>query len=161
MERSHMLAQQLLPTPQVWKAIEVYLEHAYGGGAPPTAVRTRLETLRSLASPEEFFASAVFERDGQTPPSKLSLRLGNQFYPHMKLTIERTPDRQGFLFRADSHDRHCCPPPGSREHGAFCQLMESNQKVSQAIEAQWAKEGLPTFKTFLRDDLARRAKEAR
>src|SRR5262249_37981872 len=147
MERSHMLAQQLMPTPQVWKAIEVYLAQAYGGKAPPSTVRTRLETLRSLASPEDLFTCAAFEHDVQPPPNKLSLRLGNQFYPHMKLTIERAPNGQGFLFRADSHDRHCCPPPGSREYGAFCQLMENNQKVSQAIEAQWAKEGLPTFKT--------------
>jgi hypothetical protein len=152
-----MLAQDL-PTPQVWKAIEIFLAQAYGGDRPlPSAVRTRLDALRSLSA-DDFFASAVFEKDGQSPPNKLSLRLGNRFYPHMKLTIERTPDRQGFLFRADSHDRHCCPPPGSREYGAFCQLMESNQQVAQGIEAEWANQGLPTFKTYLRDDLARRTK---
>jgi hypothetical protein len=151
-----MLTQDL-PTPQVWKAIDIFLAQAYGGGPLPSAVRTRLDTLRSLA-PDDLFASSVFEKDAQSPPNKLSLRLGNRFYPHMKLTIERTPDRQGFLFRADSHDRHCCPPPGSREYGAFCQLMENNQKVAQTIEAEWANQGLPTFKTYLRDDLARRAK---
>ena len=43
---------------------------------------------------------------------------------------------------------------------AFTQLMENNQKVAQAIEQGWADQHLPTFKTYLREDLARRAKEA-
>jgi len=33
--------------------------------------------------------------------------------------------------------------------------MEHNEKLAQTIEAKWAEEG-PTFKTYLRDDLARR-----
>jgi hypothetical protein len=37
--------------------------------------------------------------------------------------------------------------------------MESNQKLAQAIEQAWADQNLHTFKTFLREDLARRAKE--
>jgi hypothetical protein len=153
-----MLAQKL-PTQEVWRAIEVYLAHAYSSGPLPSPVRGKLDTLRSLSA-EDFYASPILERDAPANPSKLSLRLGNRFYPHMKLTIERSPDKQRFLFRADTHDRHCCPAPGSREYGAFCQLMEGNQKIAQAIEAEWAKEGLPTFKTYLRDDLARRAKAA-
>src|SRR5437762_2097667 len=112
-----MLAEKL-PTQQVWKAIEVYLAQAYGG-ALPSSVRGRLDTLRSLSA-EDFYASPIFERDAQPVPNKLSLRLGNKFYPHMKLTIERTPDKQSFLFRADSHDRHCCPVAGTRDYDAFC-----------------------------------------
>jgi hypothetical protein len=34
--------------------------------------------------------------------------------------------------------------------------MEANQGVAQAIEAAWATEHLPTFKTFLKEDLALR-----
>jgi hypothetical protein len=154
-----MLAQKL-PTEQIWKAIDVYLAHAYSGPLP-SPVRAKLDTLRSLP-PEEFYSSPILERDAPAAasPGKLSLRLGNKFYPHMKLTIEQSPDQQRFLFRADTHDRHCCPAPESREYGPFCQLMEGNQQIAQAIEAEWAKEGLPTFKTYLRDDLARRAKAA-
>ena len=143
-----------LPCADVWKAIETYLGLAYTGPLP-SPVRAKLDTLRSLTD-EIFYNSPAFERDQPTAPSKLSLRLGNWFYPHMKLTIERAPDKHGFLFRADTHDRHCCPTPGSREYEAFCQLMDNNQKMAQAIEAAWADQHLPTFKTFLRDDLAKR-----
>lgn len=149
----------MTPAPaQVWRAIETYLRLAYAG-TPPSAVRERLQTLR-VTPEEEFFASAVFERDSPQCPSRYSLRLGNRWYPHMKLTIDRRPDRRGFLFRADTHDRHCCPAPGSREYQAFTQLMAQNQTLAQAIDAAWADEGLPTFKTYLRDDLGRRQRAA-
>ena len=150
-----MLSQKL-PNTEVWKAIDIYLTLAYTA-APPSAVRAKLETLRSL-SQEDFYKSPVFERD-QAGNQKLSLRLGNKLYPHMKLTIERSPDKMGYLFRADTHDRHACPQPGSRDYAAFTQLMENNQKIAQAIEQAWADQRLPTFKTYLREDLARRAKQ--
>jgi hypothetical protein len=38
----------------------------------------------------------------------------------------------------------------------FTQLMESNQKLAESIEAAWDVSGLPTFKRYLREDLARR-----
>ncbi|MDB5319439.1 MAG: hypothetical protein JWN40_1070 [Phycisphaerales bacterium] len=144
------------PDPQVvWKAIEVYVEVAYGGPPPPSAVRSRLETLRAL-SDESFYDSAVFEHRGEGMTARVLLRLGNRFYPHMKLAIERRPDRQGCLFRADTHDAHCCPSSESREYEAFRQLMEMNQTVAQSIDAAWERAKLPTFKTYLREDLARR-----
>jgi hypothetical protein len=95
---------QKLPTTDVWKAIDIYLAVAYAA-APPSAVRAKLDTLRSLSAPEDFFQSPVFERDNAAAPQKLSLRLGNRFYPHMKLTIERAPDKSGYLSR-----RHPRPP---------------------------------------------------
>jgi hypothetical protein len=138
----------------VWKAIDAYVEVAYPG-APPSAVRSRLETLKALDE-QAFYESAVFEKKGDGMAARVLLRLGNHLYPHMKLAIERRPDKRGFLFRADTHDAHCCPVTTSREYGAFRQLMEMNQSVAQAIEANWEKKGLPTFKQYLREDLSRR-----
>jgi hypothetical protein len=34
--------------------------------------------------------------------------------------------------------------------------MDQNRTTAEAIEAAWEEAGLPTFKKFLRDDLARR-----
>jgi hypothetical protein len=124
------------------------------------------------------FRSTVFERDTgvsatspapaanpapstQVPlpsdsPRRYLLRLGNRHYPHMKMVIDRAPDGQGFLFRADTHDNHVRPKPGSRDEKPFLELMEKNRQVAEAIEAAWEQEGLPTFKKFLRDDLERR-----
>jgi len=138
----------------VWRAVDAFLNVAYGG-PPPSAVRSRLETLRALDA-DAFYDSPVFERRGEGAAARIFLRLGNRLYPHMKLAIERRPDRHGYLFRADTHDSHCCPAVTSREYAAFRQLMEANQGVAQAVEAEWEREELPTFKTFLKEDLARR-----
>lgn len=143
------------PTPaEVNRAIDVYLLNAYDG-EPPAAVRARRDALRAVSA-GEFYTCAVVERDAGPEPRRYRIRLGNQFYPHMKLVIERSPDGRRGLFRADTHDQHCCPDPSSREYAPFCQLMEMNQKVSQKIESAWERENVPTFKTFLKEDLARR-----
>jgi hypothetical protein len=150
-----------LPQPKmVWNAIELYLGCAYDATNPPAAVQKRLETLRAAGENGDFFASGVFERDSSPAPKKYSLRLGNRFYPHMKLSIDRRPDESGFFFRADTHDRHICPAAASKEYGAFRELMEKNQKLAQSIEAAWEEGGLPTFKTYLKQDLARRQQSA-
>lgn len=178
------------PSPRiVWRAIETFLEVAYaplaagpaggdgkaaaagkaapaGAELPPSAVRARLETLKSTPQ-DSFYDSPVFEiqdaprtpgdpapRDGV--PIRYGLRLGNLSYPHMKLMVERSPDGHGYLLRADTHDAHIQPRPGSREQAAFAGLMRENRAVADAIEARWEQAGLPTFKKFLRDDLERR-----
>src|SRR5213595_980428 len=117
----------LLPqAQQVWNAIDIFLRCAYENSALPTPVQNRLDLLRAAGENGQFLQSPVFERDSQPIPKKFSLRLGNRFYPHMKLIIEQRPDSRGYLFRADTHDRHACPAPASREHGVFCELMERN-----------------------------------
>ena len=188
------------PSPRlVWRAIGIYLEHAYDGpqdpptaalplpAGTPSAVRARLETLRSTPD-DAFYDSAVFEvgatapacppgtavgsaggsgtragaappppvRENRDGPTRYALRLGNRHYPHMKLVIDRAPDGRSYLLRADTHDAHCQPRPGSRESAEFAELARQNRAVAEAIEAGWQAAGLPTFKKFLRDDLERR-----
>lgn len=148
--------QPAKPAPeQLWKAVETYLRIAYGSTPLPAAVRGRLSSLR-LVPADELYESNLLERFPPEVPTRFSLRLGNPFYPHMKLTIDRRPDKKGYLFRADTHDRHCAPPQTSREYGTFCQLMEDNRKLAAEIEAAWEAEGLPTLKGFLKQDLAKR-----
>lgn len=143
-----------LPEPaQVFRAIDIYLRLAYSD-VPPVSVRSLLATLRSW--PGRFYDAVPFARGPSTPPERYSIRLGNRHYPHMKLVLEISPDRRGYLLRADTHDKHIAPPPESPEYAAFKSLMEQNRAISEAIEAAWSIEGLPTFKTYLREDLARR-----
>jgi hypothetical protein len=139
---------------QFWRAVEIYLHHAYGDAAIPNSVNQRLQTLRAVP-PGDLYTHPSFERiDGENGP--LSLRLGNRFYLHMKLVIECAPIGSGPLLRADTHDRHIAPPPGSPAHDAFASLMVKNGEIATAIEAAWTEAGLPTFKQMLRDDLKRR-----
>lgn len=146
------------PVSEVWKAIESYLRIAYPD-TPPSAVRARMRTLHSL-SDDDFFASDMFEKDSPERPTRWALRLGNSHYPHMKLCIDRRPDKKGFVFRADAHDKHCCPAQGSREFTNFQELMRQNQELTQQIESKWESDGLPTFKAYLRSDLASRTPPA-
>jgi len=150
----------ILPEPSdVWKAIEAYMRCAYGELNPPVAVQKRLETLRAAGENRDafYFTSGVFERVSR----KFKLRLGNWFYPHMKLSIDWRPDDAGFFYRADTHDRHIRPSPASKDYAAFLELMEKNQKLAQDIEASWENGGLPTFKIYLKQDLQRRRQNGR
>ncbi len=139
---------------QVQRAIDIYISLAYEND-PPHLVRAQLESLRALPA-GQFLQSPLFTRDFHNPPTRYSLRLGNRAYPHMKLTIEAAPDDSGFLFRPDTHDSHVCPPPRSAEYARFRSMMEHNQKLAERIDAAWNAAGIRTFKSYLRDDLARR-----
>jgi hypothetical protein len=150
-----------LPQPTVvFKAIDIYLHHAYAPGIPPKAILSRVEQLRNT-DPAEMFSCPVVEHDRKNPKPRHVIRLGNRFYPHMKLCIEERPDGRGFLFRADTHDRHVRPAEGSKDAALFRQIVEQNAVLSQAIEQAWAQEGIPTFRTYLKEDLARRAAVAK
>jgi len=147
-----------MPNPEpdpsiVLAAVDTYLKLAYPA-SPPLVVQSQLRMIRSAGA--NLYKSSVVTRDLANPPTRYTMRLGNQYYPHMKLSIELAPDDRSWLFRADTHDRHVCPPANSPEYPQFVGLMEKNQKLSELIEAAWAGQGMPTFKTYLRDDLARR-----
>jgi hypothetical protein len=150
------------PSPSVvWQAIEIYMSRAYEGPLPqPIQVRARLEGLRQQPA-EKFYECPVLERDIHVPPTSYGLRLGNRKYPHMKLAVQAASDDARFFFKADTHDRHCCPAPSSPEYKEFLALMESNEALAKQIESDWSAAGLPTFREFLRDDLARRQAAAR
>lgn len=143
------------PPCDILAAIEAYLAVAYGGAEPSPDVRARLEECR--AAGDALLESGRVERGPGEAPKQYALRLGNRVYPHMKLVVEATPDGAGHLFRADTHDRHVRPAPTSPDYKPFCELMEKNQAIAEAVEASWDRLGLPTFKRYLRRDLERRA----
>jgi hypothetical protein len=137
----------------IWLAIEIYLHHAYGDDLP-LSVKSQLSVLRAWGGP--LLKSPVVVPDAHDPPTRYFIRFGNRQYPHMKLVIELRPNDTGWQFKVDAHDRHVCPLEKSPEYAEFQKLMENNQKLVDAIEADWGNQGLPTFKTFLKEDLARR-----
>ncbi|HEY7088446.1 MAG TPA: hypothetical protein VH518_10180, partial [Tepidisphaeraceae bacterium] len=128
---------------------------------PPANVRASVESLRSwrgdFYSAKPFVAAAP---PGVPPPPSdrraFSMRLGNHIYPHMKLKLEPAPTGGKYLFRADTHDRHICPPPEHPEYAPFMKLRVKNQEIGDAIEQAWAAAGILTFKTYLEHDLAAR-----
>jgi hypothetical protein len=146
-----------MPPPQITlRAIEIYLQHAYEGAIPSKTVQTMVEGLRGNAG--DLYTSPPFVR---TPDGKLTLRLGNRHYQHMKMVLERAPSQPDvWLFRADTHDRHLCPAADHPEYAAFLALRGKNQVVADAVDTAWTAADVPTFKSFLRQDLERRKQAA-
>jgi hypothetical protein len=143
-----------LPEPmQVHKAIDIYLAHAYSA-ALPLPTRSMINLLKTWAG--DFYAAPAFAKTGAPGAPRLTVRLGNSVYPHMKLAIEPAPDGESYVFKADSHDRHLCPAESDPDYGAFMELREKNQKIVEKIEQAWADAAIPTFKTYLQADLERR-----
>lgn len=131
----------------VWRAVEAYLSAAYDA-APPSVVAERLSQLR--ATPEEaFYECAAFE----CCEERYALRLGNRFYPHMKLVVEAGPGGRA-LFRADTHDRHFLDLVDPSD-AKLVELMARNAAIARAIEEAWAACGLLTPREHMRSELAR------
>ena len=131
---------------------------AYPGVVPP-AVQARLAFLESMAGmgsiPEECFEVMPESQAGGANCRGFALRLGQPTYPHMKLVIEACP-RGGVLFRADAHDAHLHAPAGSPDEAPLAALRARNKQLTEQIEVAWMAAGLPTFRGFLREELARR-----
>jgi hypothetical protein len=145
------------PRDDVMRAVDVYLSIAYDGD-PTTIVKSMLATLKTWGGP--FYRAPVFaavaSASGGAESPRYAMRLGNRGYPHMKLVLEPAPDGSKYLFKADTHDRHICPTQGTPEYEPFVDLMKQNQELAEEIETAWSEQGLPTFKAYLREDLARR-----
>jgi len=135
------------PVPdEVWRAVEAYLAIAYADGPPPP-VAERLSRLRA-AGQALFYDCDVFERSGDG----YALRLGNRFYPHMKLVVQAASDGRS-LFRADTHDRHFLDMVDSSDPH-LTKLMARNEAIARAIEDAWSARGLFTMRDDLREQIA-------
>lgn len=122
---------------QLRLAIQSYLELAYPSGAIP---RQRIPEFTAYAHLDEMLAS--FER---TPNGvgveHYWLRLGNQFYPHMKLVVELT--ELGPLLSVDTHDQMAFPT-NAEAQGEWVEVQRRNLGLRRAIERAWNALGLPT-----------------
>jgi hypothetical protein len=149
------------------QALDLYLRLAYPNGAPPE-VQTHLDPLRKLP-PEGAVPLDLFEKSIPNSANSLALRLGQPLYPHMKLVIDPCPHAAAaaaagsstcrgydFLLRADAHDRHLHAPAGSPDAAWLASIRQSNKELVEKIEAAWSAAGIPTFKDYLRSQLAAR-----
>ena len=133
--------QHILPNASDFlRAVDIYLKIAYDD-APPSAVRLRLETLTAMPH-EDFYQSAVLERDSAEKTMRYMLRLGNQTYPHMKMALYRE-SKGDWGFIVEEHDQFGTPAPGSREYRFFAQMIAHNRELAVAIEKAWKNQKLP------------------
>lgn len=141
---------------QLARAIEIYLAAAYEGQLPS---RTRDLLPPQGSSPLGYLMSDRVER---TPPGatfdevrSFAMRLGNKYYPNMKLRLSRPPNQRQAVLSVDSHDAFLNAPPGSPDSQALAELKRQNATIAAAIGEAWDAAGLPTEKNFLRDHIDR------
>ena len=106
----------------------------------------------------------VAERDPRdAPPANVrsfALRIGNARYPNMKLRLSRPPNAEAYLMMVDCHDAVLRAAADSPDHAALESLKRHNAAVAAAVHAAWDAAGLPTERTYLRQEI-RRARQAR
>jgi|GEM_PF-778905 len=126
-----------LSADQLQLAISAYFESAYPGGGVP---RKCIPAFPRGAHLDEMLAS--FER---TPNGigvdHFWLRLGNAFYPHMKLVVELT--EYGALLSVDTHDQLALPP-NAEGRDEWLEIQRRNNALRRKIEQSWQVLGLPT-----------------
>jgi hypothetical protein len=137
------------------RAVEIYLAEAYPGVAPPPAVARRLDWPEGV-SLAELLGRPPFERvqppGGEGGPI-YALRLGNHRYPHMKLQVQPWPTSTGYMLSVNTHDQILGLDPEAPDAAAFLALQQENQRLKEAIEAAWDRQGFPTFLRYLREYL--------
>jgi hypothetical protein len=142
-----------LPSPQqIRQALEIYLAFAYESGLPETV--TALLPGQGDFDPAEWIMGEMVERE---PPDAdldnvrtAAFRLGNAFYPNMKLRLSRPPNSRQFVFTVDCHDAILQAPPDTADHAMLEELKAHNAKLSEQILAEWDRAGLWTERNYLR-----------
>jgi hypothetical protein len=159
-----------IPAHILQQALDAYLRAAYPSGVPAD-LEKRLAEVRNLP-PQGDVPPDLLEQSVPGSTLSLALRLGQPLYPHMKLVIDPCPRAAArtaasstcrgydFLLRVDAHDQHLHAPAGSPDADWLASIRQRNQELVEKIEAAWSAEGLPTFKDYLRFQLAARKQAA-
>jgi CheY-like chemotaxis protein len=140
------------------RGLQVYRQLAWPGGG---GQQKDLERVAAAASLEQ--ALECFERGdpGDDPDSRrLTLRLGNERYPFMKLVLQEHLVAEEFFFSVDTHDEVTLRPDAP-DREQWESLRAFNRALKGRIEEAWDQAGLPTHHDLLAllDDLARRERE--
>jgi hypothetical protein len=137
------------------RAVGIFLEHAYPGGNVP-ANRSQFVGWSDSTPLDVLLQTKGVERPTENEPSltvRYALRVGNQWYPHMKILVCATGSENDIVFAVDTHDQLKLPP-GSPEEAVFRELQARNQELARHVESIWEQSGVPTQAGVLRQYLA-------
>jgi len=133
----------------VSRAVAIYIEHAWGV-MPAGPVADLVEGLRSCHELDvmlELFeaeASATHkDGSGQGGFRRYAIRLGNTYYPFMKLVVQEYLVSGEFFFSVDTHD-NLGVGEENPDYKEWRQLKRRNRELKIAIEAAWELSGIPT-----------------
>lgn len=140
------------------RAIRIFAEHAYPEGAIPD---NRQGIIRSSADdPLPSLLSQKGVEVNRDPAHvecvRYLLRVGNAWYPHMKILASVLGPDEEVIFSVDTHDQLSLPP-GSNEAEQFAELRARNLELARRVERAWERNDVPTQASTLRAYLARGA----
>ncbi|HDY65045.1 MAG TPA: hypothetical protein ENH84_02275 [Phycisphaerae bacterium] len=152
-----------LPSPEeIHLAIRTYLRYAYDG--PPPESTISLLPDEGNFDPSEWLMGEKIERKPPDAPlsgvRSAACRLGNSFYPNMKLRLSRPPHHRSFLFSVDCHDAFLSAPSGSPDHSALEELKARNASLANTIHSEWDRLSLPTERNYLRRKIQQAKRKA-
>lgn len=115
------------------KALNIFLDEAYSGQVPPEPIRKLADSVSNVKNFPELVSV-----DGVESPAinVVSVRLGNRFYPHMKLVIRKEGD--GFHFAVDSHDGPDRIPPSLPGYERFRKIIQENEQIRETVQRRLA-----------------------
>lgn len=140
---------------EVRRALAIFLSAAYQQVEIPET-RRQFAHIGESETLDGFFARPGVQRleaPDLSHEGGWSLRVGNAWYPHMKVTIQPYGRPPGYVFGVETHDRFNLPP-SSPEAEALRVMQERNLQLARKVEAEWEAAGLPTAKGQLRRALA-------
>ncbi len=128
-----------LPNPKdIWLAVEAYLHHAYGDELP-LSVKSQLSVLRAWSGP--LLKSPVVVSRSTRSPYPLFHPIWEQPLSAYETRDRTARQRWRLAFQSGCARSHVCPSEKSPDYADFKKLMENNQKLVDAIEAEWAEQG--------------------
>ncbi|BBB32413.1 two-component system response regulator [Thermotomaculum hydrothermale] len=107
-------------------AIKIYIKYAYPEGNIPERIKKIVEEIER--SENNLFTLPFFEK---VDANVFALRLGNIFYPHMKLVVKNEDGE--LLFNVDTHDSPERIPPTLPGYEKFKKVIEFNKNVKKRI----------------------------
>jgi len=110
------------------EAISEYLNVAYSHTSIPENVCSILNEIKNCKKEDDIFESYIFESKSN---NIFALRLGNEFYPHMKLSIKNDAGRLFFL--VDTHDSKARIPESIPGYERFIKVIKKNRELKSTI----------------------------
>ncbi|GAB4161037.1 MAG: hypothetical protein Fur0037_27770 [Planctomycetota bacterium] len=149
-----MRLQELRPE-TVRRAIEIYLDLAYGASGKPRRGVEEILAAEGIDAVLAHFQKEKCEPVPGHPCLRYSLRLGNRNYPFMKLVLQEHLIAGEFCFSVDTHDQMDIEPDYP-DYDAWMAVRRFNGELKSRIESQFEAEGIDTS-ARLRKLLAQRS----
>jgi CheY-like chemotaxis protein len=135
---------ELIEVDLLRRAIDLYLEHAYGSAKEGRQKSVDLGRVKGTGEALALFINETGRGEAGTGARRYALRLGNRRYPFMKFVVQEYLIENEFFFSVDTHDQMeiRSSVPDFRE---WLEIKRFNRELKEEIESSWVAEGLPTF----------------